>query len=145
MWCSARETADLSDYRAEFLTGREACRWIVDTLNGPEPAAIWGLSDGDVAWWCYDALAKLPDVDRQWLDKLAGTDKEKTDLRHWAESDRREIRFVAHKSKETELRERADRRDKKADSLEAEIAKLRKQIDQLDEEEKRIRSQMLKP
>ncbi|MEO2016733.1 MAG: hypothetical protein ABGZ53_20445 [Fuerstiella sp.] len=55
------------------MSGREACQWIVDTLNGPEPAAIWGLSDGDVAWWCYDALAKLPDVDRQWLDKLAAT------------------------------------------------------------------------
>jgi len=77
--------------------------------------------------------------------KLAGTDKEKTGLRHWAESDRREIRFVAHKSKEVELRERADRRDKRADSLEAEIAKLRKQIERLDEEEKQIRNQMLEP
>jgi hypothetical protein len=67
------ETAEQRDYRAGFLTGREACQWIVDTLNGPEPAAIWGLSDGDVAWWCYDALAKLPELDRQWLDKLATT------------------------------------------------------------------------
>jgi len=72
-WPEAWETADLTDYRTEFVTGREACQWIVDTLNGPEPAAIWGLSDGDVAWWCYDALAKLPDVDRHWLDQLAAT------------------------------------------------------------------------
>ena len=72
-WPESWETTDLSDYRAGFLTGRDACQWIVDTLNRSEPAAIWGLSDGDVAWWCYDALAKLPDVDRRWLDKLAGT------------------------------------------------------------------------
>ena len=72
-WPESWETADLSEYRAGFLTGREACQWIVDTLNGPKPAAIWGLSDGDVAWWCYDSLAKLPDVDRHWLDKLAAT------------------------------------------------------------------------
>ena len=72
-WPESWETMDMADYRAGFLTGRDACQWIVDTLNGPEPAAIWGLSDGDVAWWCYDALAKLPDIDRQWLDKLAAT------------------------------------------------------------------------
>ena len=72
-WPEPWETADLCDYRAGFLTGRDACQWIVETLNGPEPAAIWGLSDGDVAWWCYDALATLPDVDKVWLDKLAAT------------------------------------------------------------------------
>lgn len=63
-WPESWETTDLSDYRSGFLTGQEACQWIVDTLNGSEPTAIWGLSDGDVAWWCYDALAKLADVDR---------------------------------------------------------------------------------
>jgi hypothetical protein len=26
-----------------------------------------------VAWWCYDALARLADVDRHWLDDLAYT------------------------------------------------------------------------
>ena len=72
-WPESWETSDLSDYRAGFLSGREACQWIVDTLNGPEPAAIWGLSDGDVAWWCYNALSRLPDIDRGWLDKLANT------------------------------------------------------------------------
>jgi hypothetical protein len=72
-WPESLETADLTAYRAGFLTGREACRWIVETLNSPEPAAIWGLSDGDVAWWCYDALARTPDVDRHWLDTLAST------------------------------------------------------------------------
>ena len=72
-WPKSWETTELSDYRDGFLTGQEACQWIVDTLNGPEPAAIWSLSDGDVAWWCYDALAKLPDVDRHWLDQLAAT------------------------------------------------------------------------
>jgi hypothetical protein len=51
----------------------EACQWVVDKLNGPEPAALWGLSDGDVAWWCYDALARMPGVDRRWLDGLALT------------------------------------------------------------------------
>ena len=67
-----------------MLHGREACEWIVKTLNGPEPAAIWGLSDGDVAWWCYDALARelkermkaegpnAPDYLR-WLKFLADT------------------------------------------------------------------------
>lgn len=92
-----------------------------------------------------DALAHVSERLQVLHMQLAGTDKEKTDLRHWAKSDRREIRFVAHKSKETELRERADRRDKRADSLEAEVAKLRKQIDRLDEEEKQIRNQMLEP
>lgn len=72
-WPEAWETSDLSAYRSGFLSGRGACQWIVDTLNGPEPAAIWGLSDGDVAWWCYDALARKPDVDRDWLDALALT------------------------------------------------------------------------
>ena len=72
-WPESWEATDLHDYRAGFLNGRDACQWIVVTLNGPEPAAIWGLSDGDVAWWCYDALAKLPDVDRHWLDQLAAT------------------------------------------------------------------------
>ena len=72
-WPESWETTDLSDYRNGFLTGRDACQWIVDTLNGPEPAAIWGLSDGDVAWWCYDALARMPGVDRHWLDALALT------------------------------------------------------------------------
>jgi len=42
-------------------------------LNGPEPAALWGLSDGDVAWWCHGALARTPGVDRRWLDALALT------------------------------------------------------------------------
>lgn len=72
-WPESWETTDLTAYRAGFLTGREACRWIVDTLNGPEPAALWGLSDGDVAWWCYDALARTPGVNRYWLDALALT------------------------------------------------------------------------
>jgi hypothetical protein len=72
-WPEAWETSDLTEYRSGFLTGREACQWIVNTLNGPEPTAIWGLSDGDVAWWCYDALARTPGVDRRWLDALALT------------------------------------------------------------------------
>jgi len=72
-WPEFWETTDLTEYRAGFLTGRDACQWIVDTLNGPEPAAIWGLSDGDVAWWCYDALARTPGIDRHWLDALALT------------------------------------------------------------------------
>lgn len=72
-WPESWETADMREYRAGFLTGREACQWIVDTLNGPEPAAIWGLSDGDIAWWCCDALSRLPDVDLHWLDELAYT------------------------------------------------------------------------
>lgn len=72
-WPESWETADLTVYRAGFLTGRDACQWIVATLNGPEPAAIWGLSDGDVAWWCYDALARTPGVDRHWLEALALT------------------------------------------------------------------------
>jgi hypothetical protein len=67
-----------------MLHGREACEWIVKTLNGSEPAAIWGLSDGDVAWWCYDSLARelreamktegpnAPDYLR-WLKFLADT------------------------------------------------------------------------
>ncbi|MGE0377054.1 MAG: hypothetical protein AB7Q45_16715, partial [Planctomycetaceae bacterium] len=33
----------------------------------------WGLSDGDTAWWCYDALVRLPEVDRRWCDFLALT------------------------------------------------------------------------
>ncbi|GIX05063.1 MAG: hypothetical protein KatS3mg114_0932 [Planctomycetaceae bacterium] len=72
-WPESWETTDLTAYRAGFLTGREACQWIVDTLNGPEPAAIWGMSDGDVAWWCYDALARTSGVNRHWLDALALT------------------------------------------------------------------------
>jgi hypothetical protein len=72
-WPESWETADLTTYRAGFLTGREAGQWIVDTLSGPEPAAIWGLSDGDTAWWCYDALVRLPEVDRRWCDFLALT------------------------------------------------------------------------
>jgi hypothetical protein len=72
-WPEAWETIDLTGYRGGFMTGREACQWIVDTLNGPEPAAIWGLSDGDVAWWCFDALARTPGVNRHWLDALALT------------------------------------------------------------------------
>lgn len=72
-WPESWETMDISAYRSRFLTGRKACQWIVDTLNGREPAAIWGLSDGDVAWWCRDALARLPAVDREWLDRLALT------------------------------------------------------------------------
>jgi glycosyltransferase involved in cell wall biosynthesis/SAM-dependent methyltransferase len=83
-WPSAWETLDLTEYRSNMLHGREACEWIVKTLNGPEPAAIWGLSDGDVAWWCYDALARelkeamkaegpnAPDYLR-WLKFLADT------------------------------------------------------------------------
>ena len=57
-WPKAWETTDLTAYRAGFLTGRDACQWIVDTLNGPEPAAIWGLSDGDIAWWCYESVVR---------------------------------------------------------------------------------------
>lgn len=72
-WPEPWETTDLTEYRAGFLTGRVACRWIVETLNGPEPVALWGLSDGDVAWWCFDALSRTPGVDRHWLDALALT------------------------------------------------------------------------
>jgi len=72
-WPEAWETSDLTDYRAGFLTGRDACQWIIDTLSGDESAAIWGLSDGDVAWWCYDALARLPDINMRWLDELTAT------------------------------------------------------------------------
>lgn len=57
-WPQSWETHDLAEYRSNMLHGREACEWIVKTLNGSEPAAIWGLSDGDVAWRCYDALAR---------------------------------------------------------------------------------------
>ena len=57
-WPEKWETLDLTEYRSNMLHGSEACEWIVKTLNGSEPAAIWGLSDGDVAWWCYDALAR---------------------------------------------------------------------------------------
>lgn len=83
-WPEKWETLDLTEYRSNMLHGREACEWIVKTLNGPEPAAIWGLSDGDVAWWCYDALARelketmksegldAPDYLR-WLKFLADT------------------------------------------------------------------------
>ena len=77
--------------------------------------------------------------------QLAGIEKEKDDLRHWAESDRQEIRFVAHKSEEAELRERADRYEKNAKKLEAEAAELLPEIDRLQQEEKRIRNQMLEP
>ncbi len=72
-WPEAWERMDITAYCSGFLTGRAACEWIVDTLNGSEPAAIWALSDGDVAWWCRDALARLPDVDREWLDRLTLT------------------------------------------------------------------------
>lgn len=72
-WPEAWETADLSKYRAGFLSGREACQWIVNTLNALESAAIFGLFDGDVAWWCYDALARQSKVDCRWLDALAMT------------------------------------------------------------------------
>lgn len=83
-WPKSWETLDLTEYRSNMLHGREACEWIVKTLNGPEPVAIWGLSDGDVAWWCYDALARelkesmkaegpnSPDYLR-WLEFLADT------------------------------------------------------------------------
>ena len=72
-WPEAWETMEMTDYRSGFLSGRAACEWIVERLNGPEPAAIWGLSDGDVAWWCYDALKKIPGVDQNWLKKLVHT------------------------------------------------------------------------
>lgn len=57
-WPEKWETLDLTEYRSNMLHGREACEWIVKTLNGSEATAIWGLSDGDVAWWCYDAIAR---------------------------------------------------------------------------------------
>lgn len=57
-WPESWEMIDLTAYRAGFLTGRDACQWIVDTLNGAEPAAVWSLSDGDVAWWCYESLVR---------------------------------------------------------------------------------------
>lgn len=57
-WPESWESLELTEYRSGMLHGREACEWIVKTLNGSEPAAIWGLSDGDVAWWCHDALAR---------------------------------------------------------------------------------------
>jgi glycosyltransferase involved in cell wall biosynthesis len=83
-WPESWENLDLTEYRSNMLHGRAAMEWIVQTLNGPEPAAIWGLSDGDVAWWCYDALARelrqamkaegpnAPDYLR-WLQFLADT------------------------------------------------------------------------
>ena len=83
-WPSEWEVLDLTEYRTNMLHGREACEWIVKTLNGSEPAAIWGLSDGDVAWWCFEALARelkeamraegpnAPDYLR-WLKFLADT------------------------------------------------------------------------
>ena len=67
------------------------------------------------------------------------------DLRQWVESDRQEDSRVAHRSDEVELRERADRRDAKAESLETETAQLREQIKQRDQQERQIRDQMLEP
>lgn len=75
----------------------------------------------------------------------ASAEKEANDLRQWAESDRQKILRVAYQSKETELRERADRYDRKAKKLESDVAGLRLQIEQLAEEEKQLRNQMLEP
>jgi hypothetical protein len=70
-WPTEWQETDLSEYRAGFLSGRDATGWIYETLRGPEPAAVWGLADGDVAWWCYDHLAQIPAIQQDWLERLA--------------------------------------------------------------------------
>jgi hypothetical protein len=84
-WPKSWETLDLTEYRSNMLHGREACEWFVKTLNGPEPAAIWGLSDGDVAWWCYDALA------RELKDRMKAEGPNAPDYLRW-------LRFLADTS-----------------------------------------------
>jgi hypothetical protein len=70
-WPAQWRQIELDTYRSSFICGRDACQWIVDTFNGTHPTAILSLGDGDVAWWCYDALARMPDVSRYWLEELA--------------------------------------------------------------------------
>lgn len=72
-WPAAWQQTDLSDYREGFLVGRQAADWIVNTLKGPQPAAIFALADGDLAWWCYEQLLRAPGIQRHWLDCLERT------------------------------------------------------------------------
>lgn len=72
-WPTAWQSIDLTVYRSGMLYGPAAAGWIAATLTGPDPAAVWGLSDGDIAWWAWDALAANSEIDRFWLDCLANT------------------------------------------------------------------------
>jgi len=84
---------------------------------------------------------RFRDLDAQ----RAEIESQAADMRRFAEGDRQETRFVANKAQEEELRERADRYEKSARKLEAEAAASRLEISNLQQDEKRIRTQMLKP
>ena len=94
-----------------------------------------------------DLIAGLEAVSEQ-LKTLhthrARCEKESRELRSSAESDRQETRFVTQTRAE-DLRERADRRDARAQEMETELPGLRKQISKAEAREKAIREQMLAP
>jgi hypothetical protein len=67
------------------------------------------------------------------------------DMNRFAEGDRHEVGFAANKTHADELNERGERYEKKAKRLESEAAELLPQIKKLEQEEQRIREQMLEP
>lgn len=70
-WPDDWRVTDLSEYRASFLSGREACQWIADGFNGRDPFTFISLGDGEIAWWQQDRLAAMRGVSRHWLRELA--------------------------------------------------------------------------
>ena len=90
-------------------------------------------------------LVQVSERFRDLDSKRAEIESRAADMRRFAEGDRQEIRFVANTSQEVELSQRADRNEKSAKKLEAEAATLRPEINKLQQEEKRIRDQMLEP
>ena len=90
-----------------------------------------------------DSLARVLEQYRKLHGQLNDLKVRAADMRRFAEGDRNEQRFAQNKVAETELGQRADRHDQTATKLEAE--QLMPQIAELEQEEKRLREQMLAP
>ncbi len=90
-------------------------------------------------------LARVSQRFKELSEKHVQIKNRAADTHRFAEGDRREVGFAANKTHADELNERADRYEKKATKLESEAAQLLPQIKKLEQEEQRIREQMLKP
>ncbi len=90
-------------------------------------------------------LARVSQRFKELSEKHVQIKNRAVDMHRFAEGDRQEIGFAANKTHADELNERADRYEKQAKRLDSEAAELLPQIKKLEEEEQRIRDQMLEP
>ena len=72
-WPQAWQSFDLTDYHHGCLSGAAAHAWLTQALRQRNPFSLCNLSDGDIAVWVYHELLTVPEIQVEWIQKLADT------------------------------------------------------------------------